>query len=114
MGFFKIIDQVALLELKIFDSHIRRRLRAIVLKQKKRKRHIFYFFRSRKIPIAKAMRDVYDDRRSLWSLSRSSAANKAMSSYWFDRQGLLRLMKLWKAKQSENTVAPAQRMLMPR
>jgi len=113
MGFFRVIDRATLFDLKILDSHIRRRMRAIVLKQKKRKRHIFYFFRSRKIPIAKAMKAVYGDRRSLWSLSRTGAANKAMSSYWFDRQGLLRLQRLWKAKQPENVTAPAQHKPMP-
>jgi group II intron reverse transcriptase/maturase len=113
MGFFKIIDRATRVDLKIFDSHIRRRLRAIVLKQKKRKRHIFYFFRSRRISIAKAMRATYDGRRSLWSLSRTSAANKAMSSYWFDSHGLLRLIRLWKTKQSERVIGPAQQVLVP-
>lgn len=113
MGFFRIIDRAALLDLKIVDSHIRRRLRVIVLKQKKRKRHIFYFFRSRRIPIAKAMKDIYGDRRSLWSLSRTRSAHKAMSSYWFDSHGLLRLKHLWKDKQPEIVTVPVQLSLLP-
>jgi len=113
MGFFRIIDRAVLIELKILDSHIRRRLRAIVLKHKKRKRHIFYFFRSRRIPIAKAMRAVYDRRRSFWALSRTTAANKAMSSYWFDRQGLFRLKRLWKEKQHERVVVLAPPAAVP-
>jgi hypothetical protein len=112
MGFFKILDRKAMFGLKMLDSHIRRRLRMLVLRQKKRKRYIFYFFRSRRIPIRKAMRDIYGRSRSWWSLSRTMSANKAMSSYWFDSQGLLRLRQLWKTKQPKNVTAPVQLELM--
>jgi hypothetical protein len=36
-----------------------------------------------------------------------------MSSYWFDSHGLLRLIRLWKTKQSERVIAPAQQVLVP-
>ena len=95
-GFFHVVDQAEVFGLGVIDAHIRRRLRAIVLRQKKRPRHIFRWFRQRRVPAYKATRDIYWGHKSLWALSITRSAHKAMSSYWFDGQGLLRLKRLWR------------------
>lgn len=81
IGFFKIVSpNEAKVGLKILDSHIRRRMRALILKQKKRKLFILrWLIRKRKVPVWKAMRDVYGGHRSLWALSITQSAHKAIS-----------------------------------
>lgn len=110
MGFFHIVDSQEKYTLKILDGHIRRRLRAIVLRQKKRRSHIVQWFRKRRVPKRQALVDVYGRHRSLWALSITKSAHSAMSSYWFDRQGLLRLVRIWRAKNI--VVVPEQLPLL--
>lgn len=106
MGFFHIAD--AKRDLKIVDAHIRRRLRALVLRQKKRKAHIVnWLHRKRRVPLRKVQRDIYGRHRSLWALSITSSAHKGMSSYWFDTQKLFRLVRLWRQLNAP-VIAPAQ------
>ncbi len=100
IGFFHIVDRSGVFGLGVIDAHIRRRLRAIVLRQKKRRRHMVRWFRQRRVPVSKAKLDVYGGHRSLWALSITRSAHKAMSNYWFDSQGLLRLKRLWRQKNT--------------
>jgi group II intron reverse transcriptase/maturase len=110
IGFFKICSPIEVkIALKILDSHIRRRMRALILKQKKRKLYIVrWLIRKRRVPVRKAMRDVYGGHRSLWALSATRSAHKAMSSYYFDELGLMRLQRRWRQLQPEPVIAPAQ------
>ena len=113
IGFFKIVSaNEARVGLKILDSHIRRRMRALILKQKKRKLFVLrWLVRKRRVSVRQAMRDVYGGHRSLWALSISKSAHKAMSSYYFDGLGLLRLKRRWRQLQPKSVVAPAQLVL---
>jgi RNA-directed DNA polymerase len=110
MGFFHPVDRVALYDLDRIDAHIRRRLRAIVFRQKKRRRHIVHWLRRRRVPAAQARIDVYGRHRSLWALSITTSAHKAMSTYWFDKQGLVHLARLWRqwAARPPEVTAPTQ------
>lgn len=96
MGFFRVVGRAELYGLRRLDAHIRRRLRALVFRQKKRRRHIVRWLRKRGVPAYRARTDVYGKRRSLWALSITRSAHKAMSNYWFDQHGLLRLERLWR------------------
>jgi RNA-directed DNA polymerase len=110
IGFFGIVDRAELFGLGTIDAHVRRRLRALVFRQKKRRRYIVTFLRKRRVPKKQALIDVYGRHRGLWALSITKSAHKAMSSYWFDNQGLVRLKRLW-AKRHEKlrpVTAPAQ------
>ena len=110
IAFFHPVDRPTLYYLDGIDAHIRRRLRAIVFRQKKRRRHIVHWLRSRRVPAAQAHIDVYSKHRSLWALSITTSAHKAMSSYWFDKQGLMRLSRLWRGWNARlpEVVAPTQ------
>lgn len=112
MNFFYIVDAPERMTLKMLDSHIRRRLRALIFRQKKRRRHIVQWLRKRRVPKGHALRDVYGKHRSLWALSVTASAHEAMSSYWFDRQKLKRLVSTWK-KRRRVVIAPAQLALAP-
>jgi RNA-directed DNA polymerase len=108
MGFFHIVGKSEVFNLGVIDAHIRRRLRALVFRQKKRRAHIVsWLHRRRRVPLKHAKRDVYGYHRSLWALSITRSAHKGMSSYWFDSQGLLRLQRLWRAR-NRPVIVPAQ------
>jgi RNA-directed DNA polymerase len=110
MAFFKIIStEEARYGLKILDSHIRRRLRALILRQKKRKLYIIrWFIRQRRVRVRDAMRDVYGGHRSLWALSITASAHKAMSTRYFEQLGLVSLQQRWRTLQPRTAIAPAQ------
>ncbi len=109
MGFFHVVGKAELYGLARIDAHIRRRLRALVFRQKKRRAHIVsWLHRKRRIPLKHAKMDVYGDRRSLWALSITRSAHKAMSTHWFEKQGLLRLERLWRKHNSSPVIASAQ------
>ena len=107
IGFFGIVDKPEVRDLSNIDAHIRRRLRALVLRQKKRRAHIVRWFRqNRSISLADAKSHVYGQHRSLWALSITKSAHKRMSNAWFRKQGFCELRRLW-AKRRE-IIAPAQ------
>lgn len=108
IGFFAIVSEAEAFTLGVIDAHIRRRLRALVFRQKKRRAHIVRWLHyRRRVPLKHARVDVYGFHRSLWALSITRSAHKGMSSYWFDRQGLLRLKRLWRKRNAE-IIAPVQ------
>ena len=97
IGFFWIVTgETAERTLHNLDAHIRRRLRALLLKQWRRKRSIA----SRLIKLGcrpkKAWKTVYDSRRRLWDLSRRAAVQKALNNAYFAEQGLLTLEGWWR------------------
>jgi group II intron reverse transcriptase/maturase len=110
LGFFKICSPVeARVGFKVLDSHIRRRMRALILQQKKRKLYILrWLIRKRRVPVYAAMRDVYDDHRSLWALSITQSAHKAMSAHYFAGLGQLCLKQRWRQLQPQRVTAPVQ------
>jgi RNA-directed DNA polymerase len=110
IGFFKICSRdEARVGLKILDSHIRRRLRALILRQKKRKSFILrWLIRKRRVPVRVAIHDVYGGHKSLWALSITNSAHKAMSSRYFDELGLLNVKRRWRELQPPRVTAPAQ------
>jgi group II intron reverse transcriptase/maturase len=109
VGFFHIVDD-SFAEWNHIDGHIRRRLRAIVLRQKKRRRFMVRWLQGRKVSRDEAERCVYGGHRSLWALSITSAAHKAMGMDWFDQQGLHRLVALWRKwnPKPKKIIAPRQ------
>lgn len=111
IGFFHVIDDTEMFGLGFIDAHIRRRLRAIVFRQKKRRRHIVRWLQKRRVPLRLAKVEVYGRNRSLWALSITKSAHKAMSSHWFDRQGLLRLERLWRKWNKDESYVIARRQL---
>lgn len=110
LGFFHVIgEEAATFHLSSIDAHVRRRLRALILRQKKRKRGIYRFFRKRGVKSKSAYFTVYGKRVGLWALSISAAAHKAMSVRWFVRQGLESLEGLWRRKKStDDIVSPTK------
>jgi RNA-directed DNA polymerase len=89
------------------DGRIRRRLRALLLKQWKSS----YTIAKRLIHLGvvpdDAWRCVKKGNRSLWALSHTPAVEEGLSNRYFRKQGLLELKKRWRELR-RNTTGPSQ------
>lgn len=94
------------------DAHIRRRLRAIKLRQWKRKRTMVKRLIRLGVRPRTAWRDMYRGRRSLWALSLCSASHRGMRNAYFVNRGLVSLKRLWREKGTDPTVVARRQLVM--
>jgi group II intron reverse transcriptase/maturase len=107
IGFFWICTEAAAQMLGALDAHIRRRLRALLLRQWKRKRTIA----RRLIQLGvkpKTAWKVYEGHRSTWALSHSSPVDRGLRNAYFAERGLVSLVARWRELQARAVVAPVQ------
>ena len=95
IGHFKICTEDELYNFKRIDAHIRRRLRAIQLKQWKRKRTVVQRLTRRGADKNKARKLIYEGKRAVWKLSHTSTVERALSNKHFLARGLVTLEGLW-------------------
>lgn len=81
--------------LRTVDAHIRRRLRALQLKQWKRKRTIARKLVKLGVSKRAAWRGVYRGRQSLWHLSHTAAVERGLRNAFFAERGLVSLQQRW-------------------
>lgn len=110
-GFFSICTERALRTLHTTDAHIRRRLRAILLKQWRRRRSIVKRLIKHGIRPKTAWRAIYNPRRGLWAMSHLPAVDRALRNAYFAQRGLVSLADLWTAKHPKQVIAPKQLQL---
>ena len=111
IGFFRICTraQSTLLHL---DAHIRRRLRAIVLRHWRRRRTIVRRLVRLGVSREGARRGIYGARRSWWALSHSPVVERALRNAYFAERGLVSLFHPWREPHvSGVAVVPVQRPL---
>jgi RNA-directed DNA polymerase len=108
--FFGIAAASEEFTLRALDAHIRRRLRAIVLKHWRRQRTIARNLVALGVKPQSAWRQVYAGRKSTWALSHSPAIDRAMPVAFFTVRGLVRLVALHR-RSCRDIVAPAQQQL---
>ena len=96
LGYFGICSEKQHAYLGRLDGHVRRRLRAILLKQWKRKRHIANRLRKLGVPTAQVRIDLYSRRRSWWALSETRAVNRGLNNRYFEHRGLYELHAHWR------------------
>jgi group II intron reverse transcriptase/maturase len=107
IGFFGIVTgETAKRTLNTLDAHIRRRLRALHLKQWKRKRSIVRRLIKRGVRRKTAWKTVYDGRRGTWELSHRPAVERALPNAYFAKVGLFSLTAWWEERRSR-AIAPA-------
>lgn len=93
-GYFRLTTREVLRTLRYFDAHVRRRLRAILVRQKKRPRYLFrHLVRQRGVSRASAWRTAFS-RRGIWWKSRSGGMHTAYPNSWFAAR-LVSLEQLW-------------------
>jgi group II intron reverse transcriptase/maturase len=88
------------------DAHIRRRLRALLLRQWKRRRFIVRRLIRMGARPSTAWRRVYEGRKALWALSHCGPVDYALDKRYFAEQGLLSLELQY--RDMHRVVAPAQ------
>lgn len=99
IGFFWVVSgETSRRMLKALDAHIRRRLRALLLKQWKRKRSIARRLIKLGVTWETAWKTVYDGQRSTWDLSHRSAVDRALPNAYFAERGLVSLVKGWEQR----------------
>lgn len=79
------------------DAHIRRRLRAVVLKHWKRKRTIVRRLIRLGVRRKTAWRRVYEGRKSIWALSHDAAVDQGLRNAYFAKRGLLSLLQRFRS-----------------
>jgi hypothetical protein len=90
IGFFGVsCTKDVIQNLQVLDSHVRRRLRALLLRQWRRKRSIARRLICLGISKAAAWGSVYNGHRSLWALSHTPAVERALGIEYFRALGLI-------------------------
>ncbi len=92
VGYFQLTTGGNLLE--NLDGWVRRRLRAIKLKQLKKPRAIGKFLEDRGVSPETSWKTAMSGK-GIWRLPHSPGADRAMRNPWFEKLGLLSLRKLW-------------------
>lgn len=97
VGFFGLsCTKDVVQNLQVLDGHIRRRLRALLLRQWKRKRSIARRLIRLGVSKATAWGTVYNGHRSLWSLSHTPAVERALGIEYFRERGLVSIEDLFR------------------
>jgi group II intron reverse transcriptase/maturase len=93
-GFFGIASPSAQYVLRALDAHIRRRLRAIVLRHWKRKRTIARRLIKLGGKPASAWRQIYSGHKSWWALSHTPIVDHCLNRAFFRARGLMALVDM--------------------
>jgi RNA-directed DNA polymerase len=104
-GFFGIASAEEMQMMRKLDAHIRRRLRAIILRHWKRKRTIAKRLVKLGVPRQSAWKQVYQGRRSWWALSHAHAVDQGLRNAYFAKRGLIFLVDLHR-QTPQHIVAP--------
>lgn len=96
LGYFGICSAGQRDQLERIDGHLRRRLRAIVVKQWKRKSYIVNQLTSLGVPAPLARVDIHSRRASWWALSIRRAVCRGLTNAFFERRGLFGLHANWR------------------
>jgi RNA-directed DNA polymerase len=97
VGFFGICTPAVERDFQCLDAHVRRRLRAMLLKQWKSKRFIARKLIKLGVKPKTAWRNVYEGHKSLWALSHTPAVNRALRNAYFAERGLVSIAEKWRA-----------------
>jgi len=97
LGHFQVCTPGIEREVSRADAHIRRRLRAVVLKHWKQKRTIVRRLIRLGVKPTTAWRRIYDGRKSIWALSHDPAVDRGLRNAYFAERGLVSLRERFKA-----------------
>ena len=108
LGFFQVVTEAEERTLQTLDAHIRRRLRAIVLRHWKRRRTIVRRLTRLGARSSTTGVVVYRQNKSWWALSVTYPVNKALSNAYFRECGLLSLKQRWLELRDQSVIGPTQ------
>jgi group II intron reverse transcriptase/maturase len=104
-GFFGIVSASEMQMMRKIDAHLRRRLRAILLRHWRRKRTIARRLIKLGVPRRSAWRQVYAGRKSWWALSHTPAVDHGLNRAFFRKRGLVAVVDLHH-RANQHIVAP--------
>jgi group II intron reverse transcriptase/maturase len=93
-GFFGIASVTEMQMMRKLDAHIRRRLRAIILRHWKRRRTIAKRLVALGVNRNAAWHQVYRGHRSWWALSHAHAVDQGLRNAYFAKRGLIFVVDL--------------------
>jgi len=95
IGFFQIVTEAEGRLLATLDAHIRRRLRAILLRQWKTKRTMARRLIRLGVSAKAVWRLLHTGRKSWWALSHAPAVDRGLRNAYFAERGLVSLAERW-------------------
>jgi RNA-directed DNA polymerase len=104
-GFFGVASLSEMQVMRKIDAHIRRRLRAILLRHWKRKRTIARNLIALGVKRESVWRQLYAGRKSWWALSHTHAVDQGLHNAYFAKRGLIFLVDLHR-QATQQIVAP--------
>jgi len=110
IGFFGICTAAEERTLHALDAHIRRRLRAIILRHWKRRRTMIRRLVRLGVSRETARRNIHKGRRSWWALSHTPAVDHGLRNAYFAARGLQSLELRWNELHGRATtvIGPVQ------
>lgn len=105
-GYFRLCTEEGAKRFRRFDAHVRRRLRAIIVKQKRRPRYLYRHLVARYVPSDTAARTSWA-RRGIWPKSNFPGMTIGYRNDWFKD----RLVSLWSHWHQNSFLLPASGQL---
>lgn len=93
-GFFGIAAATEMQVMRKIDAHLRRRLRAIILRHWKRRRTIARKLIALGVKRQSAWHQIYQGRKSWWALSHTPAVDHGLRNRFFTDRGLLSVVDM--------------------
>jgi RNA-directed DNA polymerase len=111
IGFFWICTGAAEQTFRHLDAHIRRRLRALLLRQWKRRRSIAKRLIKLGVKPKTVWNSLYREKKSWWALSHCTPVDRGLRNAYFAKRGLESLERRWRKLQTRAVTAPVQFVL---
>jgi group II intron reverse transcriptase/maturase len=111
IGFFRICTAAEVRTLQTLDAHLRRRLRALVLRHWKRKATIVNRLVRLGVSRTNARQGIYTGRRSWWALSHCQAVDRGLRNAYFADRGLVSLSQRWHDFHAQHVIVQVQMSL---
>jgi hypothetical protein len=112
IGFFWICTEAEERTFSALDAHIRRRLRALVLRHWKRRRTMVRRLIRMGCEAAKAWAGIYREHRSWWALSHANAVDRTLNNKHFAALRLKSIENNWRKKWSQHVHASVPKQLV--
>jgi RNA-directed DNA polymerase len=109
LGYFRLCTEEGIGSFGRYDAHIRRRIRAVIVRQKKRPRHLYRHLKERGVPEGAAAKTAFQ-QRGIWHRSTSYGIHKAYPNRWFAVR-LVSLAEEWRRLHPSEQDSYRQRML---
>ena len=104
VAYYRLCSEEGVRNWKAMDAHIRRRLRAIVIRQKKRPRHLYRHLLSRQVSAEQAAKAAWCGR-GVWHRSARGGMHLGYRIDWFTKR-LVSLTTEWYRHNLPNLVSP--------